>query len=84
ALRQKGYRLWAIEDAPTAVPLFTAVAGTNADPPLALIVGNEVTGVDPDLLALCDRILFLPMQGRKRSLNVTIALGTAVYHLLYS
>ena len=83
-LRKKGYRLWAIEDAPTAVGLFGADAGTAADPPLALIVGNEVTGVDPDLLALCERILFLPMQGRKRSLNVTIALGTAVYHLLYS
>lgn len=83
SLREKGYRLWALEDTPTAVPLFAADVGTKNDPPLVLIVGNEVTGVDPDLLALCDQILFLPMQGRKRSLNVTIALGTAVYYLLY-
>lgn len=82
-LREKGYALWALEDTPTAVSLFSAPVHTATDSPLALIVGNEVTGVDPDLLAMCDHTFFLPMQGHKHSLNVSIALGTAVYHLLY-
>jgi tRNA C32,U32 (ribose-2'-O)-methylase TrmJ len=38
--------------------------------PLALIVGNERAGVDPDLLALCDGVFALPMIGSKSSLNV--------------
>ena len=46
--------------------------------PIVLIVGNEVTGVDPALLDLCDKILYIPMRGRKRSLNVEVAFGICV------
>ena len=42
-----------------------------------LVVGSEVTGVDPDLLALCHGALAIPMHGRKRSLNVATAFGVA-------
>jgi 23S rRNA (guanosine2251-2'-O)-methyltransferase len=44
-------------------------------------VGNEVTGVDPALLELCERIVYIPMQGKKRSLNVEVAFGVAVFAL---
>ena len=46
-----------------------------------LILGSEVTGVDPELLALCDEILSIPMRGQKRSLNVAIAFSVAAYAL---
>lgn len=46
-----------------------------------LIVGNEVTGVDPELLELCDTIYYIPMYGQKRSFNVAIAFGIAAYAL---
>ncbi|MGC1377484.1 MAG: TrmH family RNA methyltransferase [Anaerolineales bacterium] len=46
--------------------------------PIVLIVGNEVTGVDPGLLDLCEKILYIPMRGRKRSLNVEVAFGVAL------
>ncbi|MDA0245115.1 MAG: RNA methyltransferase [Chloroflexi bacterium] len=82
ALKEQGYQLWALESSPTAEPLF-ATRLPLGGPPLLLIVGNEVTGVDPDLLALCDKVVFIPMQGIKESLNVTTAFGAAVYHLLY-
>jgi tRNA G18 (ribose-2'-O)-methylase SpoU len=49
---------------------------------IILIVGNEVTGVDPGLLDLCDKILYIPMRGEKRSLNVEVAFGVAVSALL--
>jgi tRNA G18 (ribose-2'-O)-methylase SpoU len=42
-----------------------------------LVIGNEVTGIDPDLLALCSCTLAIPMYGRKRSLNVATAFGVA-------
>lgn len=49
---------------------------------MVLIVGNEVTGVDPGLLDLCDKILYIPMRGEKRSLNVEVAFGVAVSWLM--
>jgi len=50
--------------------------------PLLLIVGNEVDGVDEDLLALCDCSLELPQFGAKQSLNVSVAAGVACYDLV--
>jgi tRNA G18 (ribose-2'-O)-methylase SpoU len=77
ALRAAGYQLWAIEGHPRAQPL-SAVQAAPAEP-IALLAGNEKAGVDPALLSLCDRILHIPMQGRKRSLNVAVAFGIAAY-----
>jgi 23S rRNA (guanosine2251-2'-O)-methyltransferase len=52
--------------------------------PLTLVVGNEVTGLSPDDLALADHVLELPMLGRKESLNVSVATGIALYRLRFS
>ena len=49
--------------------------------PIALIIGNETAGIDPGLLALCERIVFIPMAGHKRSLNVAVAYGIAAFWL---
>jgi 23S rRNA (guanosine2251-2'-O)-methyltransferase len=46
-----------------------------------VVVGNEVTGIDPDLLDLCDQIFYIPMRGEKKSFNVAIAFGIAAYAL---
>lgn len=50
-----------------------------ADYPLCLVFGNELTGIDDDLLALCDGSVEIPMYGVKHSLNVSVAVGIAVY-----
>lgn len=47
--------------------------------PLALIVGNEVDGVKPKILTLCDEVVHIPMQGKKESLNVSVAAGIGMY-----
>lgn len=47
--------------------------------PVALIVGNEVDGIRPDILELCDIVTHIPMFGRKESLNVSIAAGIAMH-----
>jgi len=46
-----------------------------------LILGNEKTGVDPDLLRLSHNIYHLPMRGKKKSLNVATAFSAAAYVL---
>lgn len=49
------------------------------DRPVALIVGNEVRGIDRRILGQCDAIGELPMRGKKNSLNVSVACGIALY-----
>ena len=48
---------------------------------LVLILGNEVNGVDKDMLNLSDFILEIPLIGKKESLNVVQATAIALYML---
>jgi tRNA G18 (ribose-2'-O)-methylase SpoU len=52
--------------------------------PLALIVGNEVSGISKNILEKCDKIIELPMQGKKESLNVSVSFGIAGYKIKYN
>ena len=49
--------------------------------PLALIVGNEVRGLNKKILSYADKIVEIPMFGKKESLNVAVATGIALYKL---
>jgi 23S rRNA (guanosine2251-2'-O)-methyltransferase len=81
ALQQAGWTLWALEECPPDSPLAQRVISlTEVDAlpdRLALVIGSEVAGVDPGLLALCECIVQIPMRGAKRSLNVATAFGVA-------
>jgi tRNA G18 (ribose-2'-O)-methylase SpoU len=72
----EGVHLWALEQDERAVPITSKWQSDGRR--IVMIVGNEVTGVDPDLLDLCERIIYIPMYGIKRSLNVEVAFGVAV------
>jgi len=50
--------------------------------PVAIVMGNEVDGIDKKTLALCDVIAEIPMVGKKESLNVSVSFGIAAYSLL--
>eukprot|EP00501_MAST-03F_sp_TOSAG23-6_P001673 GSMAST32.ASY1.ANO1.1743.1 assembled CDS len=49
---------------------------------IALIVGNEVKGVDPDVLKICDKIIEIPMLGFKNSLNVASCVSIVTFEIL--
>jgi tRNA G18 (ribose-2'-O)-methylase SpoU len=49
--------------------------------PLALILGNEVKGISKKILNKADKIIFLPMAGKKESLNVSVSFGVAGYEI---
>lgn len=49
--------------------------------PLALILGNEVRGINKKILIQCDEIIEIPMRGKKNSLNVAVAAGVAGYEI---
>lgn len=48
---------------------------------VALIVGNEIDGIPKKILDLCDAIVSIPMQGKKESLNVSVAGAIAGFHI---
>ncbi|MDQ1267043.1 MAG: rRNA (guanosine2251-2-O)-methyltransferase, partial [Bacteroidota bacterium] len=47
--------------------------------PLCLVLGNELTGLDDEVLNLCDDAIEIPMHGVKHSLNVSVAAGIVVF-----
>ena len=80
--KDRGLQILGLEIQPDAISIFDA-ASTLLDQPTLLVVGNEVSGIDPGIQELCDRNIWIPMQGYKRSLNVAVAFGIAVYTLRY-
>jgi 23S rRNA (guanosine2251-2'-O)-methyltransferase len=75
-LKKEGWLVWALEDDGRAVPMGQPESGEGGT---VLIVGNEVSGVDPALLDLCDAIQYIPMRGKKKSFNVAIAFAVAAF-----
>lgn len=78
-LRDAGYTIAVLEITDTPTPP-DAVAPDAF--PLCLIVGNEVHGVDDDLVAMADLALEIPQYGAKLSLNVGVAYGISIYDLV--
>jgi tRNA G18 (ribose-2'-O)-methylase SpoU len=77
-LKKEGFAVWALEEEERAKEIMAA-QGESRD--VVLIVGNEVTGVDPELLDLCDEILYIPMRGEKKSFNVAMAFSISAFEL---
>jgi 23S rRNA (guanosine2251-2'-O)-methyltransferase len=83
SLIDEGYQIWALEGGTGSDSIFN-IKSLPSSPGIVLAVGNEITGVDPEILKLSSRILFIPMQGMKGSLNVSVAFGIAAYYLRFS
>jgi len=81
-LKVEGWKVFALEEVTRAVSITRASTtfAKNVQRGI-LIVGNEVTGVDPELLDLCEQIFCIPMHGEKKSFNVAVAFGIAAYEL---
>ena len=72
----EGYRLVALEQSDGSI---SAEEAGRMDDAIAIVVGNEVRGIDRRILGRCDAIVELPMYGQKHSLNVAVAAGIALY-----
>ena len=59
----------------------TAISQFQPADKFALLLGEEVYGINPELLGRCDQILEIPMRGQKESFNVSVATGIALYAL---
>ena len=78
--RRDGYRVFALETGEQSQNL-TQMNYTNEK--IALIVGNEVEGIQSSALELADTVVHIPMLGSKESLNVAVSFGIAAFWLRY-
>ena len=76
-LNTKGYQLIAVEqtDKSMSLELFSMQKHT----PFALVFGNEMKGIAPDVLAACDHSIEIPQAGIKHSLNVATSAGIVLW-----
>ncbi len=77
-LHIQGVQIIAIEQSSKAVDYKIV----TIKPPVAFILGNEVEGVPPSVLKQCDIVAQIPMEGKKESLNVSVAAGVALFRML--
>ena len=76
--KQDGYRVVGLEQSSKSI----ALPAYKAPAKVALLLGEEVDGITPDLLAKCDDLIEIPMFGQKESFNVSVATGIALYQLI--
>jgi tRNA G18 (ribose-2'-O)-methylase SpoU len=84
-LKRRGYTIIAIEQDSRAVDyrkLKNAFPNKKLPDSVAFILGPEVEGLDKKTLAKCDYITYIPMYGKKESLNVAVACGVALFRIL--
>ena len=78
AARNLGYKIYAVEQAHNSV----ALNSFKITQPIALVFGNEVTGVSDEILKLADGCIEIPQWGAKHSLNISVSVGIVLWELV--
>lgn len=79
-VRDLGYNVYAAEQAEGSYKL-NAIS-IEPEEKIAIVFGNEVTGVEQSTIALCDGCLEIPQLGMKHSLNIATAAGVVLWELV--
>ena len=79
-LKQEGFRVFAAEQTLNSSPLH-AFEKKKAEK-IAVVFGNEVTGVEQSTIELCDGTIEIPQLGMKHSLNISVAAGIVLWELV--
>ncbi len=78
-LREQGYRVLAVEQCEGSTLLQNFQR--KPDERIAVVLGNEVKGVQQQVVDMCDGCLEIPQFGTKHSLNVSVTAGIVLWHL---
>jgi len=78
-LKQRNYKVFAIEQTEGSISLEKFHAEVNER--IAVVFGNEVEGVNNEVLKICDGSIEIPQFGMKHSLNISVAAGIILYKL---
>ena len=79
-LKSQAFEVIALEQAEGSVKLPDYKPASKK---VALLVGNEVTGLGSNVLEQCSTLVEIPMDGKKESYNVAVAAAMALYHLRF-
>ena len=79
-LREQGYRIYSVEQAENSIQLNQLNLQSNE--PIAVIFGNEVTGVEQSTIHLSDGCIEIPQLGMKHSLNIATAAGVVLWEIV--
>jgi 23S rRNA (guanosine2251-2'-O)-methyltransferase len=74
--QSQGVRVCVLEQTTSSRSIYDL---TPSDFPLCIVVGNELTGVSPEIIARADLAVDIPMLGMKHSLNAAVAFGVAMF-----
>lgn len=80
-LKKEGVQIVALEQNEKSINYRKFNLSTSKIKKVALIVGNEPRGIDKRILKKCDKIIEIPMRGKKKSLNVAVSVGVAGYEI---
>lgn len=76
-LRSEGYKIIGIEQTDSSIVLNDLTIEKNNH--YAIVLGNEVDGVQHEALSICDHIVEIPQEGTKHSLNISVAAGVVLW-----
>jgi len=85
SLKKQGYKIFAIEQNKKSILCYKLkTKNLKHKTKIALVLGNEIKGLPASILKRADKILEIPMRGKKESLNVAVAFGVVIFHLINS
>jgi tRNA G18 (ribose-2'-O)-methylase SpoU len=78
-LKKEGWKIYGIEQAEKSISLpdFSVIENEK----YVLIFGNEVEGVQQEVLDQCDGVIEIPQSGMKHSLNISVSTGIVVWEM---
>ena len=79
-LRLNGYKIYSVEQVRGSISL--EKLNLNSNEKIALIFGNEVSGVEEVTISLCDGCIEIPQFGTKHSLNIATAAGVVLWEVI--
>jgi 23S rRNA (guanosine2251-2'-O)-methyltransferase len=77
-LKKDGYKVVALEQDAKAIDY----RKYKIPQKIAIVLGPEVTGLSQKIISSCDSTVYIPMYGKKESLNVSVACGIALFRIL--
>jgi len=84
-LKKFGYKILAVEQNKKSIPYYKLSKNyliQRSREKIVLVLGNEIRGLSKSILNKADKILEIPMRGKKESLNVSVAFGIVIFHLI--
>jgi len=81
-IKKEGYKIFAVEQSSRSLPYQKIKLLKKDLAKTAIVVGNEIKGLPPAILRRADKVLEIPMRGKKESLNVAVAFGVVAFNLI--